>query len=85
MTDETRDHGALSAANVPIISVKLIPTTQCKAKTNEKPIKIFNKEWPLEIFANNRILKLKILETYEINSTGTNSGEITNGIATLKN
>lgn len=46
---------------------------------HEKPIKIFNKAWPLIILANNRILKLKIRAMYETNSIGTNINAISTG------
>ena len=35
---------------------------------HEKPIRIFKRAWPLDIFAKSRILKLNTREKYETNS-----------------
>ena len=53
------------------------------AQTNE--IKIFNKIWPDNMFANNLIAKLKILEIYETYSIKIKKGTIGNGTPSGKN
>ena len=52
---------------------------------HENPIKIFKRACPLIIFANNRILKLKIRAIYEMNSIGTKIGAIARGTPDGKN
>jgi len=51
----------------------------------EKPIKIFNKAWPLIMLANSRILKLNTRAIYEINSIGTKIGAMKIGTPLGKN
>ncbi len=46
---------------------------------HEKPIKIFKRAWPLDIFANNRILKLNTRAKYETNSITKIKGANANG------
>lgn len=55
------------------------------SNVHEKPIRIFNRACPLIIFANNRILKLKILAIYETNSIGTKINAISTGTPCGKN
>ena len=53
--------------------------------THINEIKIFNKMCPDNIFANNRIAKLKTLEIYEIYSIKIKNGTITSGTPSGKN
>jgi hypothetical protein len=53
--------------------------------THINEIKIFNKMCPDNIFANNRIARLKTLEIYEIYSIKIKNGTITSGTPSGKN
>ena len=50
-----------------------------------KPAKIFNKQWPLIMFANSRNDKLTTRKLYETISIKTNNGAIINGAPEGKN
>ena len=54
-------------------------------KSQENPIKIFNKACPDIIFANNRILKLKTFAKYETISINIKNGAIAKGTPLGKN
>lgn len=67
------------------IVLKKHPNKPLVNKVHEKPIKIFNKIWPLIILANNRIAKLNIFEMYEMYSNIIKAGIIATGIPSGKN
>lgn len=55
-------------------SIGMVWKTSPDIIAHENPVKIFNKACPLEMFANNRMLKLKTREKYETISISTISG-----------